>query len=164
MIEFGPDIWKNIEIITSPGISAVQAAAARVGAPIGNDFCTISLSDLMTTQQVILDRVKAAAKADFIIALYNPSSKLRKTLIKKVVNIIRDYRKKETPIVIARSVGRKDEKIEFTTINDIETDTIDMMTLLIIGSTKTRSYFNSLNEQKVYTPRGYNVLKGEKNR
>jgi cobalt-precorrin 5A hydrolase / precorrin-3B C17-methyltransferase len=164
MIEFGPDVWKNIEIITSPGISAVQAAAARVGAPIGNDFCTISLSDLMTTQQVILDRVKAAAEADFIIALYNPSSKLRKTLIKKVVNIIRDHRKKETPVVIARSVGRKDEKIEFTTINDIETNTIDMMTLLIIGSSKTRSYFNNLKEQKVYTPRGYNILKGEKNR
>jgi cobalt-precorrin 5A hydrolase/precorrin-3B C17-methyltransferase len=164
MIEFGPDQWKNIEIITAPGISAVQAAAARVGAPIGNDFCTISLSDLMTTQQVILNRVKAAAEADFIIALYNPSSKLRKTLIKKAVNIIRDHRKKETPIVIAHSVGRKDEKIEFTTISDIETDTIDMMTLLIIGSSKTRSYFNNSREQKVYTPRGYNVLKGEKNR
>lgn len=134
-----------------PGISALQAAAARVGAPLMHDFCTISLSDLLTPWEVIVKRLEAAAQADFVVALYNPKSKTRTRQIAIAHGIFMAHRPPETPVAVVKSVYRADETIHRTTLGDLLEAPIDMLTVVLIGNQSTRRHGPWL-----ITPRGYN--------
>jgi cobalt-precorrin 5A hydrolase/precorrin-3B C17-methyltransferase len=133
-----------------PGITAMQAAAAKLGAPLMHDFCAISLSDLLTPWNVIEKRIIAAASADFVTAIYNPKSKTRTEQIVKTQEIFRQYRNKNTPVAIVNSVDREGEQIIVTTLEEMLNFPIDMLTTLIIGNSHTRKY-----ENWMITPRGY---------
>ena len=147
--------WNRIMLRVSPGISALQAAAARVGAPLGHDFCSISLSDLLTSREVILQRLDAAAKADFVVALYNPVSSRRRELLDVARNLLLTYRLPETPVILARNLGRPDEKVTVLKLEELKTEGVDMLTVVLVGSTQTRLNYVSNGRPQVYTPRGY---------
>ncbi len=133
-----------------PGISAVQAVAARVGAPLGHDFCTISLSDLLTPWPVIERRLQAAAWGDFVIAFYNPRSHKRDWQLPRALEILRAYRAADTPVVIARHITRPEEEVILTTLAAVDPAQVDMFTLVLVGN--SQSYVLA---QHVVTPRGY---------
>ena len=133
-----------------PGISAMQIAAARAGAPLMNDFCTISLSDHLTPWITIKERLRGAAIGDFVIAIYNPRSKDRDWQLQNALDIIREYRSENTPIVFARQMGRGEEKIEFYSLGDCPVNKVDMLTLVLIGNSQSL-----LNGRWFVTPRGY---------
>src|SRR6201999_2660471 len=101
----------RIEIVVAPGISAMQAAAARIGAPLGHDFCAISLSDLLTPWKTIESRIRAAAEADFVIAFYNPVSQRRRTQLAAAKAILLQHRPPQTPVMLARNLGREGESL-----------------------------------------------------
>jgi cobalt-precorrin 5A hydrolase/precorrin-3B C17-methyltransferase len=146
--------WSAVEIAVAPGISAVHAAAARAGAPLGHDFCVISLSDLLTPWQVIRARLEAAATADFVVALYNPRSARRADRLAEVAGILLRHRRPETPCVVARNLGRAGETIEIVPLDRLaECETVDMLTIVLVGSSRTRLV--SGGKSRVYTPRGY---------
>jgi cobalt-precorrin 5A hydrolase/precorrin-3B C17-methyltransferase len=134
-----------------PGISALQAAAARVGAPLMHDFCAISLSDLLTPWPVILKRLEAAAQADFVVALYNPKSKTRTEQIAIAHGIFMAHRSPDTPVAVVKSVYRPDETIHRTTLGALLEAPIDMLTVVLIGNQSTQRHGPWL-----ITPRGYN--------
>ena len=146
----GDPAWKRIQITVATGISALQAAAARAGAPLGHDFCAISLSDLLTPWAVIERRLQAAAEGDFVVALYNPVSKRRREALPKARDILLAHRPAETPVIIARNLGRPGEAVRRIELAALETDDVDMLTVLIVGSSQTRAM-----DDWVYTPRGY---------
>ncbi|MGB3616323.1 MAG: precorrin-3B C(17)-methyltransferase, partial [Elainellaceae cyanobacterium] len=133
-----------------PGISALQAAAARVGAPLMHDFCAISLSDLLTPWDTIEARLKAAAAADFVTALYNPKSKTRTQQIAIAQTIFLQHRAPDTPVALVRSAYRRDEQIQVTTLEAFLQHPVDMVTTVIIGNRCTHRLGNWL-----ITPRGY---------
>jgi cobalt-precorrin 5A hydrolase/precorrin-3B C17-methyltransferase len=133
-----------------PGISALQSAAARVGAPLMHDFCAISLSNLLTPWEVIEQRLKAAAHADFVVALYNPRSKTRTEQIAIAQSIFLQYRKPSTPVAIVHSAYRCDEQITLTTLEQMLETPIDMLTTVIIGNRSTTTHHHWM-----ITPRGY---------
>ena len=144
----------RVEIRVSPGISAVQAAAARIGAPLGHDFALVSLSDLLTPWDVIERRIEAVAQGDFTVAFYNPVSKRRRTQLARAREILLQHRPGETPVVLARNLGRDEEDVRVITLTDLEVDMVDMLTLVLVGSSATRHIRRGMNEW-VYTPRGY---------
>ncbi len=145
---------RRVELVSAPGISALQAAAARAGAPLGHDFCAISLSDLLTPRADILKRLKAAAAADFVIAFYNPVSKRRRTLLAEARDILLQHRPKDTPVMLASSLGRAQEHLRYRRLADLEVDEVDMLTVVLVGSSHTRLL--QLGEgMRMYTPRGY---------
>jgi cobalt-precorrin 5A hydrolase/precorrin-3B C17-methyltransferase len=135
-----------------PGITAVVAAAARVGAPLMHDFCTISLSDLLTPWDVIEKRLESAAVGDFVTALYNPRSQTRTQQIITAQEIFLKHRHPNTPVALVRSVYRPDEQIVLTTLEKMLEFPIDMLTTVIIGNRSTRSYADWM-----ITPRGYSL-------
>ncbi|MEM1049835.1 MAG: precorrin-3B C(17)-methyltransferase [Pseudomonadota bacterium] len=137
-----------------PGVSALQAAAARLGAPMGHDFCAISLSDLLTPREVILQRLEAAASGDFVIAFYNPVSKTRRDLLNVARDILLRHRPGTTPVALATSLGRPEETIRHRTLQTLQVDEVDMLTTVLIGASQTRS-FDHAGHRRVYTPRGY---------
>jgi cobalt-precorrin 5A hydrolase/precorrin-3B C17-methyltransferase len=147
----GRDDWNRLEITVMPGISALQAAAARAGAPLGHDFCAISLSDLLTSNETIMRRLQAAAEADFVVALYNPQSRTRRELLPRAKEILATARPPGTPVILARNLGRADEAVTVTTLADFDTKAVDMLTLVIIGNSQTRAG----TAGHVFTPRGY---------
>lgn len=147
-------IWNGLDIRVHPGISAVQLAAARLGAPINHDFCLISLSDLLTPRTFIEKRLKAAAEGDFVIAFYNPQSKRRRTLLPLAREILLSHRPGDTPVAVARNLGRPDESVTVTPLADFDPEMVDMLSLVLIGNSETRS-FERGGRQRVYTPRGY---------
>ncbi|MDH3658548.1 MAG: precorrin-3B C(17)-methyltransferase [Alphaproteobacteria bacterium] len=147
--------WQRIEVTMTPGISALQAAAARAGAPLGHDFCAISLSDLLTPWSVIEQRVRAAAEGDFVIALYNPASQKRRQGLARTMAVLEDARPPSTPVIIARNLGRDGESVEVVALENFEQDRIDMMSLVIIGSSQTRMAPRLHGRPFIYTPRGY---------
>jgi cobalt-precorrin 5A hydrolase/precorrin-3B C17-methyltransferase len=134
-----------------PGISALQAAAAQVGAPLMHDFCAISLSDLLTPWEVIVKRLEAAAQADFVVALYNPKSKTRTQQIATAHRILMAHRSPETPVAVVKSVYRPDQVIHRTTLGALLEAPIDMVTVVLIGNQSTQRHGPWL-----ITPRGYN--------
>ncbi len=146
--------WNRVAVSVEPGVSAVQAAAARIGAPINHDFCAISLSDLLTPSDAIERRVKAAAEADFVIALYNPRSATRSEPFARALDVLRAHRDPDTPVVLARQLGRHGESVKVTSLALLNADTVDMLTLVLIGSSETRRASIGRREA-VYTPRGY---------
>jgi cobalt-precorrin 5A hydrolase / precorrin-3B C17-methyltransferase len=150
-----PVEWDRISIELLPGISAMQAAALKVGAPLGHDFCTISLSDLLTPREVILQRVEAAASGDFVISFYNPVSKTRRDLLAISRDILLRYRPVDTPVVLARNLGRPTETIRILPLKDLQVDDVDMLTLVMVGSSETRARTRGDGTWSVYTPRGY---------
>ena len=152
--EANDDRWNNISIEVIPGISALQATASRVGAPLGHDFCAISLSDLMTSQTTITKRLHAAAEGDFVVALYNPQSARRRHLLGIARDILAAERPPETPVVVARNVGRENENITVTTLGEFNVEAVDMTTLVLIGSSRTRTFQHG-ERLWTYTPRGY---------
>ena len=156
LIERGarPD-WRRLEIVIAPGISALQAAAARAGAPLGHDFCVVSLSDLMTPWPVIERRVRAAAEADFVLAIYNPASRRRDWQLARACEILRRHRPPATPVVLARNLGRDGEQVHVTTLGDLDPGAVDMLTVVLVGSSETRAVERAGGSGWVYTPRGY---------
>ena len=139
-----------IELETIPGISAMFAAAAKLGAPLGHDFCSISMSDLLTPWEKIEKRIVAAAEADFVTAVYNPLSKGRFWQLMRLRELFLEARSPQTPVGIARNVGRPDESIEVITLAQLDLTKADMFTVLVIGNSQTFSH-----KQKMITPRGY---------
>lgn len=133
-----------------PGVSAFQAAASRVGAPLMHDFCAISLSDLLTPWEVIEKRLIAVAMADFVVALYNPKSQSRTEQLVKAIKIFLEYRQPQTPVAIVRSVYRENEEIIVTTLEKLCEFSVDMLTVILIGNESTGIY-----QDWMITPRGY---------
>ena len=148
------DAARRVEVVCSPGVSALQGAAARAGAPLGHDFCTISLSDLLTPRDDILRRLKAAAEGDFVIAFYNPVSKTRRILLDEARDILLQHRPKDTPVMLATSLGRPEEHIRYRRLADLQVDEVDMLTVVLVGSSNSR--LAMLGEgPRMFTPRGY---------
>jgi cobalt-precorrin 5A hydrolase/precorrin-3B C17-methyltransferase len=145
---------RKVEVISTPGVSALQAAAARSGAPLGNDFCAISLSDLLTPKEDIIKRLNAASNGDFVVALYNPVSRRRKQIFEDAREIFLKNRPEETPVLLASSLGRPKETIRYTTLLEVTSSEIDMLTVVIVGSSKSR-VVKMGDGLKMYTPRGY---------
>ena len=151
--------WRRLRIEIVPGISALQAAAARAGAPLGHDFAAISLSDLLTPWAAIEARLEAAAAADFVIALYNPASARRREPLTRALEILRRHRSGETPLVVARSLGREGETVDIVDLATLDAASVDMLTLLLIGNSETRAMAAAGGQKRVYTPRGYGATK-----
>jgi precorrin-2 C20-methyltransferase/precorrin-3B C17-methyltransferase len=145
----------DIEVRVVPGVSAMQAAAARVGAPLGHDFCVVSLSDQLKPWEVVERRLDAAGAADFVLALYNPASRTRREQLVRAIAVLRRHRAEATPVIVARAVGGADEAVTVTTLGEIDLDVVDMRTLLIVGSSMTRAVENDAGPTRVYTPRRY---------
>ncbi|MFZ5792471.1 MAG: precorrin-3B C(17)-methyltransferase [Pseudomonadota bacterium] len=156
LIEAGgnPD-WERVEIRSLPGVSAMQAAAALVGAPLGHDFCAISLSDLLTPWSAIERRLEAAAAGDFVVALYNPVSQRRRDQLVKARAILLQGRPGSTPVVLARNLGREREQVTVTTLDALSSDQVDMLTVVLVGSSQTRRIPRPDGGEWIYTPRGY---------
>lgn len=153
-MEHGEPAWRDLEVEVVPGVTAMQAAAARAGAPLGHDFCAISLSDNLKPWSLIEKRLRAAAEADFVIALYNPASKARPDGIRNAVSLLLKHKDGATVVVCARAVGRSDERIDVTTLADANLSRVDMATLVLIGSSTTRLILRTSGRPWVYTPRG----------
>ena len=152
--DHGP--WNRVAISVVPGVSAFQAAAARMGAPMGHDFCVISLSDLLTPWAAIRRRLQAAAEGDFIVALYNPGSKRRKKRLAEAREILLMARTQDTPVVIARNLGREGERTELVGLGQLDSGSADMLSVILIGNSRTRVTERGTGRW-VYTPRGYEV-------
>lgn len=150
--EMKAELKSDVDLEVIPGISAMFAAAAKLGAPLGHDFCSISMSDLLTPWEKIEKRIVAAAEADFVTAIYNPLSKGRFWQLMRLRELFLKVRCPETPVGIARNVGRPDESIEVNTLAELDVSKADMFTVLIIGNSQTFCH-----EQKMITPRGYYV-------
>ncbi len=151
-LEQGPDVWRDIQIDVLPGITAMLAAAARVGAPLGHDFCAINLSDNLKPWEVIEKRLRLAAQADFAMAFYNPRSKSRPEGFVKTLEILRHECEPERLILFARAVSRPDEAIRIATLAEATPDMADMQTVVIVGSSLTRVIDRPIGPI-VYTPR-----------
>jgi precorrin-3B C17-methyltransferase len=152
-IETGKPTWRDIELTVVPGVSAMLAAAASVGAPLGHDFCVISLSDNLKPWDLVLKRLEAAASGDFIIVLYNPASKARPWQLGEALSRIARHRAGTTPVIFAHAVSRPDERIDITTLAGADPASADMRTLIIIGSSATKLVTGSKGRRFVYTPR-----------
>ena len=148
------DAARRVEVVSTPGVSALQAAAARAGAPLGHDFCAISLSDLLTPRDDIVKRLKASAEGDFVIAFYNPVSMRRRTLLAEARDILLQHRPADTPVMLASSLGRPEENVRYRRLDELEVDEVDMLTVVLVGS--SHSKLAQLGEGlRMYTPRGY---------
>jgi cobalt-precorrin 5A hydrolase/precorrin-3B C17-methyltransferase len=147
--------WARVAITGLPGVSAMQTAAARIGAPLGHDFCAISLSDLLTSWEAIEQRLLTAAAGDFVVAFYNPVSQRRRTQLAAAKDILLRHRPADTPVVLARNLGREGETVAVVTLGDLKVEDVDMLTLVIVGSSATRAVQRPDGGVWVYTPRGY---------
>ncbi len=146
--------WNRVAIEVIPGVSALQAAAARAGAPLGHDFCAISLSDLLTPWPAIERRLRAAAQGDFVVALFNPASARRRRQLARARAILLKARPEDTPVVVARNLDRPGERVETTTLAAFDPQTVDMLSLVLVGSSATRMVAAGARRW-VFTPRGY---------
>jgi precorrin-2 C20-methyltransferase/precorrin-3B C17-methyltransferase len=147
--------WKDVPVRVVPGLTAAQAVASRAGAPLGHDFCIMSLSDRLKPWEVIAGRLTAAASADLVIAIYNPASRSRKEQLVRARELLLEHRTPQTPVVVGRDVGGPEESILVTTLGDLDPATVDMRCLLIVGSSQTRVATRGDGSTQVYTPRHY---------
>lgn len=152
-MEGGPADWRGLDIAVVPGVSAMQAAAARLGAPLGHDFCAISLSDNLKPWPLVARRLRAAAEGDFVIALYNPASAARPEQIFTAFDLLRGLKAGTTPVAFARAVGRPDERLVVTDLARADPGLADMATLVLIGSSATRFLPRPAGRPFLYTPR-----------
>ncbi len=152
----GGDLARAAVVEVLPGLTAMQAAAARLGAPLGHDFCAVSLSDLMTPWPAIERRLRAAAEGDFVTALYNPRSRGRPDHLAGAFALFAEHRPGETPVAFARNLGRPGESLEVTTLEAARPEAADMLTLVLIGASSSRMLLLD-GRPAVYTPRGYGL-------
>jgi precorrin-3B C17-methyltransferase len=152
-IDSGPMEWRDIDLVVLPGITAMLAVAARIGAPLGHDFCVMSLSDNLKPWTVIEKRLEAAARAGFVIALYNPISKSRPWQLGRAFELLRLHLPHATPVIFGRAAGRPDERITMEQLVDADASVADMATCVIIGSAETRVVPRGDKGDLVYTPR-----------
>jgi len=153
-VDAGPLAWRALDIRVEPGVTAMLAAAARVGAPLGNDFCAISLSDNLKPRAVVEQRLRAALAGDFVIALYNPASLARPGQLGAALRIAAEVRGPETPVIFAHAVGRPDERVAVECLAKAQSMAADMATLVVIGASATRSIDRGSDAIPfVYTPR-----------
>ncbi len=151
-LENGPNDWRDIQIEVLPGITAMLAASARAGAPLGHDFCAINLSDNLKPWPLIEKRLRLAAQGDFAMAFYNPRSKSRPEGFEKTLEILREECEPERLILFARAVSREDEALRISTLEEATADMADMQTVVIVGSSLTRIVERN-SAPIVYTPR-----------
>jgi precorrin-3B C17-methyltransferase len=147
--------WLDLDIAVSPGVTAMQAAAARLGAPLGHDFCAISLSDNLKPWAIVERRLCAACEGDFVIALYNPASRARPTRITQAFDLLRRLKAEATPVAFARAVGRADESLVLATLGEADPGLADMATLIVVGSSETRFIARDGGRKWMLTPRAY---------
>jgi len=147
--------WLRLDIQVIPGISAFQAAAALIGAPLAHDFCLISLSDLLTPWPLIVRRLEAAASADMAVALYNPVSRGRRQQLVEAVDIFLRHRSPDTPAVIGRQLGRPEQTVKVVALSELTPDLLDMLCIVVVGSSDTRVVARPRGGHWVYTPRGF---------
>lgn len=150
-----PARWTDVEIVVTPGVTAAQAAAARAGAPLGHDFAVISLSDNLKPWELVEARLEAAARADFVLALYNPASRHRPWQLARALEIISGHRGLSTPVVVGRDVGRPGEEVRIVELGSIDTALVDMRTVLVVGSSTTAVVRRAGRPDSVYTPRSH---------
>ncbi len=153
--------FRDVPIRVLPGITAMQAAAARLGAPLGHDFCAISLSDNLKPWDVILRRLSAAADGDFVISLYNPASGARPDRLGQAFAHLLARKAGTTPVAFARAVGRPDERLVLTTLAEADAGLADMSTLVVIGSSETRFVPGRGGTRWMVTPRSYGISRNE---
>ncbi|UGX86185.1 precorrin-3B C(17)-methyltransferase [Phyllobacterium meliloti] len=147
--------WHGVDLQILPGVSAALAAASRSGAPLGHDFCILSLSDNLKPWDIIEKRIALAAEADFAMAFYNPISKPRPWQLPRAIEILRQHRGPETPIVLGRDIGRPAETLRVITLDDLTPEQVDMRTVILVGSSLTQSFDRIDGGKWVYTPRWY---------
>ena len=146
------ELAEDIEVEVIPGVTAAFSAAAELGAAIMHDYASISLSDLLTPWEVIERRIEKAAEGDFVIAIYNPRSKGRRDYLKKAVEIIMKHRESDTPVGIVKNSGRGDRNISIRELASIDYESVDMLTVVIIGNSNS-----FIKNGKIVTPRGYEI-------
>ncbi|MDQ3723169.1 MAG: precorrin-3B C(17)-methyltransferase, partial [Actinomycetota bacterium] len=154
-VESGNGQFAEIDLRVVPGLSAMHAAAARVGAPLGHDFAVISLSDQRKPWAIIERRLEAAGAADLVVALYNPASSTRREQLERARKVLLRHRSPNCPVVVARDVGAAAEEVSVTTLGGFDATRVDMRTLLVVGSSTTRVIAGRAGRELVYTPRSY---------
>ncbi|MBM4827152.1 precorrin-2 C(20)-methyltransferase [Streptomyces althioticus] len=147
--------YADVPVRVLPGVTAANAAAARAGAPLGHDYATISLSDRLKPWEVIAERLRAAASADLVLALYNPGSRSRTWQVGKARELLLEHRAPDTPVVVARDVGGTGERVRVVRLTDLDPAEVDMRTILLVGSSQTRVVRRGDGEEVVWTPRRY---------
>lgn len=152
-IEEGPSEWRDIDFQVVPGVTAMLAVAARAGAPLGHDFCAISLSDNLKPWSLIEKRLIAAAEAGFVMAFYNPVSKARPHQLATAFDVLRAHLPSSVPVIFGRAAGRADERIRVVPLGEAASDMADMATCIIVGSVETRLIERAHQPPLVYSPR-----------
>ncbi len=149
--------WPEVTVSILPGISAMQTASSKAGAMLGHDFCTISLSDIRKPWEIIEKRLLAALNSDMVIALYNPASKTRREQIEQAISLIRDKRNANTPVLLGKNLERENEELHIITLGELDLSVIDMRTILLFGSSRSRIISWPNQTPFVYTPRSYSL-------
>lgn len=152
-VDAGDPSWRDLDIRVLPGISAMFAAAARIGAPLGHDFCAINLSDNLKPWDLVERRLRLAAQADFVMALYNPLSSARPWQLGRALELLREDLPGTVPVVFASAISDAKEAIEIVTLRDAVAGRADMRTIVLIGSSRTRLIPRAVGRPFVYTPR-----------
>lgn len=147
--------WADVPVRVLPGITAAQAVAARVGAPLGHDYCVLSLSDRLKPWEIIERRLDAAGAADLVVAIYNPASRSRVTQLDRAREVLLRHRKPDTPVVVARDVGGAEESVRVDTLGSFDSSIVDMRCLVVVGSSRTRTERRRDGSYIVWTPRRY---------
>lgn len=146
--------WLDVDIQVIPGISAMQANSSAIGALLGHDFCTLSLSDLLTPWETIVKRLHSVGAGDFVVSFYNPVSKKRDWQLNTARNILLEYRPESTPVVLGRNLTREDHTTRIITLGELKARDIDMFTCVSVGNSESKHIVNNQTHW-VYTPRGY---------
>ncbi|OHV75546.1 precorrin-3B C(17)-methyltransferase [Ensifer sp. LCM 4579] len=154
-IDRGPPEWRQVDLVVTPGVTAMLAVAARIGAPLGHDFCAMSLSDNLKPWDVITRRLRLTAEAGLVIALYNPISKARPWQLGEAFEVLRNVLPASVPVIFGRAAGRPDERITVMPLGEADADHADMATCVIIGSPETRMIAREGRPDLVYTPRSF---------
>jgi precorrin-3B C17-methyltransferase len=152
-IDAGPEAWKTVDLVVVPGVTAMLAVAARIGAPLGHDFCAISLSDNLKPWAVIETRLRLVSEAGLVIALYNPISKARPWQLGRAFEVLRETLPATTPVIFGRAAGRPDERMLVMPLAEADAERADMATCVVIGSPETRVVARPGLPDLVYTPR-----------
>ncbi|GAA0472725.1 precorrin-2 C(20)-methyltransferase [Streptomyces sp. NPDC046215] len=149
--------YREVPVRVLPGMTAAHAAASRAGAPLGHDYAVVSLSDRLKPWEVIASRLRSAAAADLVLALYNPGSRSRLWQVGKARDLLLEHRTPDTPVVLGRDVGGPEESVRIVTLGELDPEQVDMRTILIVGSTQTRAVRRGVDgtEEIVWTPRRY---------
>lgn len=153
-IEAGPAAWRELEVRVLPGVTAMLAVAARAGAPLGHDFCAISLSDNLKPWSLVEMRLRAVATAGLVTALYNPVSQARPWQLRAAFTLLGEILPATTPVIFGRAVGRPDEQVSVVSLEDAAEQRADMATCIIVGSPETRIIERPGRDPLVYSPRG----------